>query len=165
LHHFREVVCPNEKVYVCVHQAESIEFGSVLFDVFVNQPQEVIPLQRVVKNKVLKIGNENDVEKSRLLPRPLPPFASMHLATILKNSTSRFQLNCADFKGKKFSLYRQIKLMGGAGKLGCNAHIVRLADIQRVSKNDPRGYEIDKCLIMSQTNNVCVAPFLFLLSL
>ena len=52
--------------------------------------------------------------------------------------------------------------MGGAGKLGCNAHIVRLADIQRVSKNDPRGYEIDKCLIMSQTNNVCVAPSLLL---
>ena len=55
--------------------------------------------------------------------------------------------------------------MVGAENLGCNAHIVRLTDIQRVSKNDPRGYEIDKCLIMSQTNNVCVAPFLFLLSL
>jgi len=49
--------------------------------------------------------------------------------------------------------------MVGAENLGCNAHIVRLTDIQRVSKNDPRGYEIDKCLIMSQTNNVCVAPF------
>jgi len=78
------VVCPDEKVYVGVHQAESVQFASVLFDVFVHIPQELIPLQRVVKNKVLKIGNENDVEKSRLLPRPLLPFASMHLATILK---------------------------------------------------------------------------------
>ena len=108
LHHFREVVCPDEKVYVGVHQAESVQFASVLFDVFVHIPQELIPLQRVVKNKVLKIGNENDVEKSRLLPRPLLPFAAMHLATILKNSTSRFQLNCADFKGIKLSLYQQV---------------------------------------------------------
>ena len=53
--------------------------------------------------------------------------------------------------------------MAGAGRLGCNAHIVRLTDIQRVSKNDPRGYEIDKCLIMSQTNNVCVALNFFII--
>jgi hypothetical protein len=123
------VVCPDEKVYVGVHQAESVQFASVLFDVFVHIPQELIPLQRVVKNKVLKIGNENDVEKSRLLPRPLLPFAAMHLATILKNSTSRFQHNCADFKGIKFSLYRQIKLMGGAGKLGCVAPFLFLLSL------------------------------------
>ena len=50
--------------------------------------------------------------------------------------------------------------MGGAGKLGCNAHIVRLADIQRVSKNDPRGVVFRIYLIINETNNVCNAPFL-----
>ena len=55
--------------------------------------------------------------------------------------------------------------MGGAGKLGCHPHNFSLADIKRVIKKDPRGYENDKFLIMSQTNNVCFAPFLFLLSL
>ena len=33
-----------------------------------------------------------------------------------------------------------------------NAHIIRLADFQRVSKNHPRGVEISKWLIMRQTN-------------
>ena len=41
---------------------------------------------------------------------------------------------------------------------GCNAHIVRLAEYQAVKKNDPRGVEIRKLLILRQTNNVCVAP-------
>ena len=42
---------------------------------------------------------------------------------------------------------------------GCNAHIVRLADIQRVKKIVPRGVELRKQLIMRQTNNVYVVPF------
>jgi hypothetical protein len=46
-----------------------------------------------------------------------------------------------------------------APRLGYNAHIVRLADIQRVKKIVPRGVELRKQLIMRQTNNVYVVPF------
>jgi len=41
---------------------------------------------------------------------------------------------------------------------GCNAHIVRLADFQPVTKIDPRGVDFRNFLIMRKTNNVCVAP-------
>lgn len=36
-----------------------------------------------------------------------------------------------------------------------DVHIVLLADIQRVSKNHPRGPEISKWLIIRETNQVC----------
>jgi hypothetical protein len=55
--------------------------------------------------------------------------------------------------------------MGGAGKLGCNAHIVRLAHYQALINFVPPGVVFANSLNISQTNNVCVAPFLFLLSL
>jgi len=108
-----------------VHQAESIEFASILLDVFIYKPEELIFFQRIVENKVLKIGNKNDVEKSRLLPRLPSSYASIHRATI-KNSTSLIQHNCAEFKGNKFCLEMAIEL-------GYNVHIVLLAENQHDS--------------------------------
>ena len=83
-HHIRQVFSPEEQVYVCVHQAESIKFSSVLFYVFVQKFQELIPFLRIVKNDVLKIGIENNVEKPGLLPRPPSSCASIHHATIIR---------------------------------------------------------------------------------
>ncbi len=42
---------------------------------------------------------------------------------------------------------------------GCNAHLIRYADFQRVIKFNPPGVEFGNCLILRQTNQVCVAPF------
>jgi hypothetical protein len=156
-HHYRQVFSPKKKVYVSVHQTESIEFASVLLDVFIYKPQELIFFQRIVENKVLKIGNKNDVEKPGLLPRFSSSYASIHRATI-KNTTSLIQQNCAEFKGNKFYLKM-------AAELGCNVHIVLLTENQQDSKKHPRGLKNYNCLTMSQKNNVYVVPYLFLLYL
>jgi len=42
---------------------------------------------------------------------------------------------------------------------GCNVHIVRLIENQRVTKINPPGVKNAKLLILRQTNNVYVAPF------
>ncbi len=47
-----------------------------------------------------------------------------------------------------------------AEQKGCVAHIVRLAENQRLSKIDPRGVDFRIYLIINETNNVCNAPFL-----
>ena len=41
---------------------------------------------------------------------------------------------------------------------GCNAHIVRLPQDQRLTNFDPPGVDFLNCLIFNETNNVCVAP-------
>ena len=41
---------------------------------------------------------------------------------------------------------------------GCNAHIVRLPQDQRLTNFDPPGVDFLNCLIINETNNVCVAP-------
>ena len=46
-----------------------------------------------------------------------------------------------------------------AEQKGCVAHIVRLAENQRLSKIDPRGVDFRIYLIINETNNVCNAPF------
>ena len=48
-----------------------------------------------------------------------------------------------------------------AEQKGCVAHIVRLAENQRLSKIDPRGVDFRICLIINETNHVCNAPFFF----
>ena len=48
-------------------------------------------------------------------------------------------------------------------KKGCVAHIVRLIDYQVNTKIDPPGVDFAKALIFSQTNNVCNAPFFFII--
>ena len=48
-------------------------------------------------------------------------------------------------------------------EFGCVAHIVRLIDYQVNTQIDPPGVEFAKALIFSQTNNVCNAPFFFII--